>query len=95
MGYPSNTLHPVDRLYQVRQQLRELEAEEATLRAALLQPGANLMGDEFVASVADWQQVRVDRKALTQELGADVVARFLRTTCAQTVQLKPRTRDAT
>src|SRR6516164_5411353 len=64
--------HPADRLADVRSEIKQLEAEEAKLRAYLLEHASDRTGEEHVAVVGSQSRKRVDLKALADEIGASV-----------------------
>jgi hypothetical protein len=68
--------HPVDRLADVRSEIKQLEAEEEQLRAYLLEHPQDRTGQEYTAIVGSQSRKRVDLKALADEIGASVLARF-------------------
>src|SRR6516162_9290632 len=68
--------HPVDRLADVRSEIKQLEAEEEQLRAYLLEHPQDRTGQEYAAIVGSQSRRRVDLKALADEIGASVLARF-------------------
>ena len=72
---PSNR-HPADRLADIREQMRQLEAEETKLRDYLLHHPDDLCGHDYEAIVANQNRNRVDLKGLAREVGAETVRRF-------------------
>jgi hypothetical protein len=48
--------HPVDRLAGIRDRIRELEAEEASLRTYLLQHAKDRVGDQYIAQIGAWRE---------------------------------------
>jgi nitrogenase molybdenum-iron protein alpha/beta subunit len=68
--------HPADRLADVRSEIRQLEAEEEQLRAHLLEHPQDRTGQEYTAIVGSQSRRRMDLKALADEIGASVLARF-------------------
>ena len=62
-----------DRLADVREAIRELQAEEAELRGKVVEAGS-LVGDRFEAKVTVGTQTRLDRAMLARKVGAKVIA---------------------
>ena len=86
--------HPADRLADVRSEIKRLEAEEAKLRAYLLEHPQDRTGQEHVAVVGSQSRRRVDLKALADEVGASILQRFTTFGTAVVVRLQQRQRDA-
>jgi hypothetical protein len=82
--------HPADRLADVRSEIKQLEAEERDLRAYLLEHPEDRAGQEHVAIVGSQSRKRVDLKALADEVGASILARFTTFGTAMTVRLQQR-----
>lgn len=61
--------HLVDQLADLREQRKRLDEEEAYLRQALEQPGADLQGDEYEAHVQRQSSSRLDRKKFEARYG--------------------------
>jgi hypothetical protein len=68
--------HPADRLADIREQIRQLESEEAKLRAYLLHHPDDLCGHDFEAIVASQTRKRLDLAGLARHVGDAVVERF-------------------
>ena len=81
--------HPVDRLSDVRSEIRELEREEAELRSYLLHHPDDLVGVEYTALVSSRSYKRVNMEGLRREVG-DAVMRRHTTTTVSFVRLKAR-----
>ena len=86
--------HPADRLADVRAELKRLEAEEVKLRAYLLEHPQDRTGEEHVAVIGSQSRKRVDLKALADEIGASILARFTTFGTAMTVRLQRRRHEA-
>jgi hypothetical protein len=82
--------HPADRLADVRSELKRLKAEEVELRAYLLEHPSDRTGQEHVAVIGSQSRKRVDLRALADEVGASIVARFTSFRSAMTVRLQQR-----
>ena len=61
--------HPVDRLGEVRDQIRQLEDEEKELRATVLANPGDLAGAEYRANVRRHTQTKFDYTAARKALG--------------------------
>ena len=68
--------HPADRLADVQSEIKQLEAEEEQLRAYLLEHPLDRTMQEYTAIIGSQSRKRVDLKALADEIGASVLARF-------------------
>jgi hypothetical protein len=68
--------HPADRLADVGLEIKRLTEEEVELRAYLLEHPEDRTGEEHVAVIGSQSRRRVDLKALADEIGASVLARF-------------------
>ena len=80
--------HPADRLAEVRSEIRQLEAEEEQLRAYLLEHPQDRTGLEYTAIIGSQARKRVDLKALADEIGASVLARFTSLRSMMVVRLR-------
>lgn len=80
-------IHPADELSAVREELKILENRADELREQLLAEGADLTGDQYTANIIPGTRETLDRKALEETFGADVVAPFLKKTHFKTVKL--------
>ena len=85
--------HPADRLADVRVEIKRLEAEEAKLRAYLLEHPADRTGEQHIAVVGSQSRRRVDLKGLADEIGASILARFTSFRPAVIVRLQQRTSE--
>jgi hypothetical protein len=85
-----NNRHPVDRLADVRSEIKKLEAEEERLRAYLLEHPQDRTGEEHIAVVGSQNRKRVDLKGLADEIGASIIARFTSFRAAMIVRLQQR-----
>ena len=86
--------HPADCLADVRSELKRLEAEEVKLRAYLLEHPQDRTGEEHVAVIGSQSRKRVDLKALADEIGASILARFTTFGTAMVVRLQQRQHNA-
>lgn len=85
--------HPADQLADVRAQIAALKEREDTLRHDLMLPGASLQGDDFVAEIATSERTSLDGPAVRKEFGDERLKRWLKTTKATTVRVKPRVHE--
>jgi hypothetical protein len=66
------TNHPADRLARVKEQIKALEAEEKSLKAAVLDlPEEDRAGRWYEVSVREQTASRVDNKKLVEAFGED------------------------
>jgi len=86
--------HPVDRLADIRSEIKRLEAEEEKLRAYLLEHPSDRTGEEHIAIVGSQSRRRVDLKGLADEVGASILARFTSFKSTMLVRLQQRQHDA-
>jgi len=82
--------HPADRLADVRSEIKQLEAEEAKLRAYLLEHPQDRTGEEHIAVIGSQSRRRVDLKGLADEIGASILQRFTTFGTAMVVRLQQR-----
>jgi len=80
-------IHPADELSAVREELKILETRADELRALLLAEGANLKGDQYTANIVPGVRETLDRKALTEAFGEEIIKPFVRATNFKTVKL--------
>ena len=80
--------HPADRLAEVRSEIKQLQAEEEQLRAYLLEHPQDRTGQEYAATIGSQSRKRVDLKALADEIGASVLARFTSLRSMMVVRLR-------
>jgi hypothetical protein len=80
-------IHPADELAALREEIKQLTAHADELRELLLAEGADLKGDQYTASIVPGVRETLDRKALTELLGEEAIAPFIRTTHFKTVKL--------
>jgi len=80
-------IHPADELSAVREEIKILTDRADELRDLLLKEGADLHGDQYTANIIPGTRETLDRKALEETFGADVVEPFLKKTSFKTVKL--------
>jgi hypothetical protein len=85
--------HAADRLADLRDEIRRLQAEADQLRAELMAPDADLCGAEFEAFIQDRVQDRIDVAAAIRALGRDALRPFLRRSNWQELRLRRRHDD--
>ena len=81
----------VDRLGDIRAEIRRLEEEDAAIRDRLIRRGEKMvMGDEYAATITQKEQPRFDAKAAMAWLGRERLGQFMRvskTTYVRVVRL--------
>ena len=82
----SQNRHPVDRLADVREQIKVLESEEKALREKIMMSG-DTVGDDNVAQLKDGVRKTLDRAALEAHYGKDAIAPFMKETAYTTLYL--------
>jgi len=82
--------HPVDRLADVRAEIKKLEAEETKLRAYLLEHPQDRVGAEHIAVIGSQSRKRVDLKALADEIDHSIPQRLTSFRSAMIVRLQQR-----
>jgi hypothetical protein len=91
-GLPNR--HAADRLSEVRARIKDLEQEEADLRAYLIRHPDDLAGVDYIAFVSTRNFKRVDIEGLRAEIGDAVIQRHTTTRAVRFVWLKERQSDA-
>jgi hypothetical protein len=82
----SQNRHPVDRLYDIREQIKLLQAEEKTLRDDIIDSG-DTKGDQYVAMIKSSTRNLLDRPALEKRFGRDAVAECTKASEVTTLSL--------
>lgn len=81
----------VDKLGDIRAEIRALEAEEAVLRDRIIQTEqAKVTGDDYVATIKASERRTLDTKAVLAWYGEQELARFMRTSEMMVVSVKSR-----
>jgi hypothetical protein len=70
--------HAADELADIRIELKQLRERELELRARLLMPDANLIGDEYRAVIRTQSRRRLDRNELIERFGEAAIAECTR-----------------
>lgn len=78
--------HPVDRLFYVREKLKELNAEEKHLKEEIMKDH-DFIGIEFEAKVKECERKSLNRPMLVAMVGIDVVDQCYKTSTFHTIQL--------
>ena len=91
---PPNNRHAVDRLADIRAQIKVLKQREEALRAEVIASG-DRVGDENEASITQFTVERFDLEALRRELGMVVLRPFMRQRVVTRLQIKGRTTTKT
>lgn len=68
---------PPDELADVRERIKELKAREDELRELLITGEADLVGDDFAATISKVMSERIDSTKLRKELGLEKLRPFL------------------
>jgi hypothetical protein len=85
--------HPVDRLADVRAEMRELKEREEKLRNEILEGErgeCDLSGDEFEACIVHSEQERVSIDAIRRKMGREWMKEFVRSSSIVSIRLKKR-----
>lgn len=85
--------HPVDRLADVRAEMKILKAEEDRLRSELLVDDADLSGVENYARITTSETLRLDRKLAEEKFGKDAITSCLVPTYTTAVRIVARYAD--
>lgn len=80
-------VHPVDELHALREEIKALQERADDVRDSLLQEGADLNGDMHVGKIIDSKRETLDRKALEEAFGAEMLAPFLKVTTYKTLKI--------
>ena len=78
--------HLVDRLYDLREQIKALEIEEKAMRAEIMDSG-DTVGDEYVAMVKNSVRKLLDRPTLELKFGREAVAECTKESPVTTLSL--------
>lgn len=91
MAQPStrSNVHPVDRLAEVRAQIKFLEEMQDDLRAEIIRTGQTI-GDHMVASIQQQKRSVLDRAKLEAKFGKQAVAACCDVRDMTLVKLTPR-----
>jgi hypothetical protein len=87
--------HPVDELAEIRAERRRLAEREDVLRRQLLEPGADLEGDNYQAHIHRFEREELNRAALERRFGEAAVAACLRPVRYKIVALNRRAHQRT
>lgn len=83
-------IHPADELAAIREEQKILASRADELRDMLLEEGADLKGDQYLAQIIPGIRETLDKKALTEAFGEKAIAPFVKKTNYQTVKLQER-----
>jgi hypothetical protein len=85
---PISNRHPADQMADVRGQIAELKEQEKNLREVLINAAElDRVGDDWIAKVSEQERHRLDRAALEDHFGADILQPFMRTSVARVLRL--------
>ena len=87
MASTLTNVHPADELQAVREEMAQLEKRADALREILMKEGADLRGLTHTAVIAPGKRETLDRKALVEAFGEEVIAPYVKTTTYKTVKL--------
>jgi hypothetical protein len=77
------------KLFELRQQIKELQAEESVLKEFFKSEGLGVVNlGDFIVSVDEKSRESLDKKSLISKFGQDVIKEFTKTTTYQTVSVK-------
>lgn len=79
--------HPVDRLADVREQIKVLDEEADSLKAAILASG-QLKGAEYLAQVSEAKRATLDRDKLEAAFGKVAVAACTKESVSTVLRLR-------
>jgi len=82
--------HPIDRLADVRAEIKRLDAVEAELRKSIIVGDFGLTGDQYIAEVRETTRETIDSALVRKHLGPDGIKPFLKKSTTQTVRLTER-----
>jgi hypothetical protein len=82
--------HPVDRLADIRGQIKKLGTAEAELRGELIASPQNRRGDEWVAKVIQKDLDRYDLAAIVKHYGTAALEQFKSNKSVTYVKLQPQ-----
>lgn len=88
----SQNRHPVDRLFDVREQIKALENEERALKADIMDSG-DTNGDEHVAMIKHSSRNLLDRPLLEARFGRAEVAQCTKESPVTTLTLYRKAHD--
>lgn len=80
-------VHPADELAALREEIKQLEARESELRAALMAEGASLRGSQYMAVIKEQSRETVDKNALIDAIGRERATPFLKKSAFKTIVL--------
>lgn len=83
-------IHPADELAAIREEQKILASRADELRDMLLEEGADLKGDQYLALIIPGIRETLDKKALIEAFGEKAIAPFVKKTNYQTVKLQER-----
>lgn len=87
MASTLTNVHPADELQGVREEMAQLEKRADALREILMKEGADLKGHTYTAVIAPGKRDTLDKKALIEAFGEEVIAPYVKTTTYKTVKL--------
>lgn len=85
--------HPVDRLADIRDQIRRLKAEEEIIRQELIDGKCRKIGDQWIANIFVSEHDRLDTTLIRKHFGYEKIKPFLKKQITQTIRLTERVID--
>lgn len=82
--------HPVDRLADIRDRIRGLEAEEAAIRDELLDGKHSRVGEQWVATVKEQCRETLDATLIREHFGLKGILPFIKRKTVRMVRLTKR-----
>lgn len=82
----SPDIHPADELAAIREEIKQLQAYEANLRAILIADPANRDGKQYTAVVIASTRETIDKASIIAALGLEVIAPFIKATSVTTLK---------
>jgi hypothetical protein len=81
-------IHPADELQALREEIKQLERRAEFLRDQLIASGeTTIKGDQYTALIVASERKTLDRGALEEAFGAEMIAPFVKSTYFKTVKL--------
>ena len=90
-------IHPSDELSAVREEIKILESRADELRAEILRmvdEKESVVGNQYTALVIPGVRETLDRKALTEAFGEEIIKPFVKATNFKTVKLVENPQNA-
>ena len=80
-------IHPADELAAIREEIKQMQAREATLRSALLEGSDDDRdGKQYRAVIIPSTRESIDKDAIIAALGREIIEPFIKATAVQTLK---------